>query len=697
MRKQRRSILLLALFCGVMLLCGAMIGCSNEEVPKVPDADEKPPQEDQGETPDTPPAEEQPGYPGEAYAEAQETITDYLRVYGRTPVVDGKLTMYWTNSGFSFRFYGTGVKARLTPSSTNPTYYGYLKVFIDGKFSPHATVCVNKAGTFTLAEGLPEGEHTIEVRKRNEAIYGDSATIALEHLEVIGGGFCKTAPKEPSLTIEVIGDSITGGFGNMVSDNSGNFTTATQDGTRTYAALAARALGANASVLSRSGICYVTGSDRDSMYPFYTQTAALPGKSASVDYWDFDANPVDAVVINLGTNDTGARIDGKAITAAQYTEHAVEFIKLVRAKNPDAMIVWAYGMMTQSRGDCIAAAVKQLNDEGDSDVFYLSLPTMSAAKEGVGTHGHPSYLSHLKAAGVLAEFLADELGATVDRGVMLAALCEFAEDYWLTNVEGYVAVSVEALQRAVDEAQALVAAGATDEQYAAATDAIYTARDRLASDEDYSDEYIVIDGCDDKGAWSLNGMKNVGVDKESAVVGEGCFSTTGNGWINFMNTSGALDVEMPEDWQKWYIEMWMYIDDPSALTNGCNIEISQEVDKVEFAWDIKGLGLKSGWNCLQLPISTASKAGADKLQTIKNIRIFLINLPSEVTMKVDDIVLSQGKFALYRGDLDELIKQAEAMAPEADSALGVALARAKAAQSQRQVDNAVEALEALLH
>ena len=59
MRKQRRSALLFALFCGVMLFCGAMIGCSHEEETKVPDADEKPPQEDQGETPDTPPAEEQ--------------------------------------------------------------------------------------------------------------------------------------------------------------------------------------------------------------------------------------------------------------------------------------------------------------------------------------------------------------------------------------------------------------------------------------------------------------------------------------------------------------------------------------------------------------------------------------------------------------------------------------------------------------
>jgi lysophospholipase L1-like esterase len=495
--------------------------------------------------------------------------------------------------------------------------------------------------------------------------------------------------------IEVIGDSITGGFGNMISDNSGNFTTATQDGTRTYAALAARALGANASVLSRSGICYVTGSDRDSMYPFYTQTAALPGKSASVDYWDFDANPVDVVVINLGTNDTGARIDGNAISAAQYTEHAVEFIRLVRANNPYATIVWAYGMMTQSRGDCIAAAVKQLNDEGDDDVYYLSLPTMSAAKEGVGTHGHPSYLSHLKAAGVLAEFLADELGATVDRGVMLAALCEFAEDYWLTNVEGYVAVSVEALQRAVDEAQSLVAAGATDEQYAAATEAIYTARDRLASDEDYSDEYIVIDTCDEKGSWSINGKKNAKIDEDAAILG-GCFTTTGDGWINFMNTSGSIDVEMPADWQKWYIEMWMYIDDPAALTNGCNIEISQVVDKIEFAWDIKSLGLKSGWNYLQLPVSGAAKANVDQLKSIKNIRIFLINLPSEVTMKVDDIVLAQGKFALYRGELDDLIAEAEAGKPAEDSALGIALARAKAAQSQRQVDVATDALAALL-
>ena len=700
MERRVFSMILMLLLCGtLMLLCGGLLSCNREEPsPELPEEDTLPSGEEVEPQPEeNPEPEAKPVYPSERYAQKQESITDYLLVHGRSPVVDGKLQLYWTNSGFSFYFYGTGVTAKLKPSSTNPTYYGYLKVFIDGEFSPAATVCVNKTGTFTLVEGLTEGEHLIEVRKRNEAIYGESATIAVEELSVIDGGFRKKAPTKSKYVIEFIGDSITGGFGNMISDNSGNFTTATQDGTRTYATLTAKALGVEATVLSRSGICYVTGSNRDSMYPFYIQTAALPGRSASVDYWDFESNLVDVVVINLGTNDTGASINGNAISAQQYTEHAVEFIKLVRANNPYAVIVWAYGMMTQSRGDCIEAAVKQVNDEGDYDVFYVSLPTLNAGKEGVGTHGHPSYLSHLSSAKVLTEFLAEEMGWEYDRSIMLQAMAEFAEDYMLSNTEGYVAASLEPMRRALKEARELTARGGTDEEYAAAEQAILDARARMASEADYSDEYIVLEACDEKGSWSLNGQKNVGIDTENAIVGEGCFTTTGNGWINFMNTSGSIEVAMPDDWQSWYLEMWIYLDDPSALPNGCNIELSQTVDKVEFSWDIKGLGLQSGWNYVQLPISRSVRAGAAEFTALKNIRIFLINLPSQVTFKVDDIVLSRGKYALYVDELSALIDQAEALNPEDDSDLGVALSRAKDALSQRQVDNAIEALKAILN
>ncbi len=381
---------------------------------------------------DDPPVTDNPPAVDDGYADTQSAITDYLNVYGRTPVIDGGLTMFWTNSGFSFAFRGTGVTATLHTSTTNQTYYGYLNVYIDGATTPTATVCVDQNGTYTLAKDLPDGDHTIEVRKRNEAIYGDSATLTLKQLTVTDGKFCKTPPKAPKYTIEFIGDSITSGFGNMVIDGGGegaNFSTHTEDGTLTYATIAARTCRSDATVLSRSGICYVTGSDRPSIFPYYTQTAALPDRSADTGFWDFKSNEVDVVVINLGTNDTGARIDGYPISAAQYQSLAYNFLKLVRVNNPDAVIVWAYGMLTPSGGDPIRAAVAQFNEEGDDEVYYCALPLMDTAAEGVGVHGHPDYLSHLRAAVTLADFLYENAYLDADYTTTLADALLIAPQY----------------------------------------------------------------------------------------------------------------------------------------------------------------------------------------------------------------------------------------------------------------------------
>ena len=413
-----------------------MSACSPQEddpLPSTPSDDPNTPSEEIPETPADEPDNQPADEPvDDGYADTQSDITDYLNVFGRTPVKNGGLTMFWTNSGFSFAFCGTGVKANINTSTTNGTYYGYLNVYIDGATTPTSTICIDKNGTYTLAADLPNGDHTIEVRKRNEAIYGDSATLTLKKLTVTDGRFNKTPPKAPKYTIEFIGDSITSGFGNMVTDGGGagaNFSTHTQDGTMTYATMAARASDCNASVLSRSGICYVTGADRDSIYPYYVNTANLPGNGADATDWDFDAHPVDLIVINLGTNDTGARIDGKPISAAQYQTLAYNFLRLVRVNNPDATIIWAYGMITHSGGDPIQAAVEQCNDEGDDEIYYCPLPTMNSTNEGVGVHGHPDYLSHLISAVALTDFLEENTFLYVDYTPMLRDAVLIAQQY----------------------------------------------------------------------------------------------------------------------------------------------------------------------------------------------------------------------------------------------------------------------------
>ena len=233
-----------------------------------------------------------------------------LTVFGRNAYnANGALRLFWTNAGFAVKFEGTSLSVDVSLSSIGANSLGYLNVYVDGALVPDATVKLDRNNaTYTLVSGLPAGVHTVEVRKRNEAIYSGSASITVKSIAT-DGTFLQ-APAAPAKTIEFIGDSITSGFGNLVTDGSGDYTSATVEGTLTWAAIASKMLGANANVLSRSGIGYcrratMHGTSDNSFYDYYTKTAALPGTSVSTAAWDFESNPSDVIVINLGTNDSG--------------------------------------------------------------------------------------------------------------------------------------------------------------------------------------------------------------------------------------------------------------------------------------------------------------------------------------------------------------------------------------------------------
>ena len=633
-------------------------------------------------------------------ADKQDKVTDFLTLHGRTYRKGNELQLFWTYSGFSLRFDGTGVTAQLTASTTNPSFPGFLCIYVDGALAPANTVCVNKNGTFTLVEGLEEGVHTIEVRKRNEAVYGESATIGIKELKVTDGQFITEAPEEPRLQIEFIGDSITGGFGNMVTDGSGAiFTTPTEDGTMTYAALTGRALGADVHVVSRSGICYVTGTNKDSIFDHYALTASLPGHANCTDEWDFEAEPSDVVVINLGTNDSGATIGGSQITSAQMKEQAITFIRMVREYNPDAIIVWAYGMMDQGRAGAIRDAVDIINDEGDEDVHFVLLPLQSKPQNGVGVHGHPTIQSHILAAAELTEALAGLLGEDADGRVLLEAQVRCIEDYRLGDDAQYEPTSLTSYRASLEAARTLIADEKRDfTLYVNAMTELRLRLGEIVSVDEVSGEYIVIDTCDERGPWALNGDQ-AGIDRAHHLWGTGCFTTTGTGdlRVNFIRDSAAYGIGLPNDWTEWYLEAWIYVDYPAALPGGSDFEISQQVDKVEIAYSLNSLGLEQGWNHVVVPISAAGKAGMDQFKTLNYLRIFWRNLSETITFKVDDIVLTKGKFAADRSVLDTYLTEAKEILETADSEeLYEAVAMAEQATTQRSVDLAAEKLAELL-
>ena len=79
---------------------------------------------------------------------------------------------------------------------------------------------------------------------------------------------------------------------------------------------------------------------------------------------------------------------------------------MLRKHNPQAHIVWCYGMLGYDLSFAISEAMaRYARESGDYNVIYLHLPNTTG--KTIGSNGHPGELSHKRAAQVLTEYLQD--------------------------------------------------------------------------------------------------------------------------------------------------------------------------------------------------------------------------------------------------------------------------------------------------
>ncbi len=333
---------------------------------------------------------------------SDKTVTTFGRTYyGEKGTA---LHFNWSNSGFQFTFTGTTVSALL--SANNSVSSGtYINVFVDDNEPVTIALPNRQNNTVVLAEGLENKTHKIRVVKRSENVWG--GTVCVNHLLI--DGVMGTPPQNATRKIEVIGDSITCGYGNLVTADTaaGGYHAKEEDGTNTYATLAASYFGADCQVIARSSLgfsCDSSGNKNLLMSKIYPYTDYLSGGGDQSPAWDFNTNPSDVVILALGTNDT-ANPD-----SADYEAKAREMLSLVREKNPNAHIIWAYGMMTGSRSTALQQVVQEANDNGDTKVYYHGLTLQKNIENGIGGGGHPSMASHVYNSKTLAALIAQVTG-----------------------------------------------------------------------------------------------------------------------------------------------------------------------------------------------------------------------------------------------------------------------------------------------
>jgi len=321
-----------------------------------------------------------------------------IRYEGRFDLRDGAgPRCAWPASAVTVRFEGAALNVNLSDTSSDE-----YEIVVDGRPS---AVLVTRGGThrYGVFRGMADAPHTLTLVKRTEAFFG---TMQFLGLQVARGGRLLAPPPRPMRRLEVIGDSISCGYGNEAKDQHEKFTAATENAYLSYGAVAARAVGAEYTCIAWSGR---TMWPKNTMGEIYDLALPLdPGSR-----WESARWVPDAIVINLSTNDfSGGTPDRKGWTAGYEA-----FLGRVRKDSPRAAIYCATSPMLWGASAPIARSyltqiVADESAAGDKNIRLLVFETQDGGRNGFGADWHPSAKTDALMAGKLDATLAADLGWT---------------------------------------------------------------------------------------------------------------------------------------------------------------------------------------------------------------------------------------------------------------------------------------------
>ena len=293
-----------------------------------------------------------------------------IQYYGRWDFSDPENpSASWGSVYLEARFEGTSVGIRLDDPNNDFQYR-----IDDG---PLIGLSPTSASEYPLAAGLADGAHTLAVYRRTAGGWGRTE---LNGLTLDMGKTLLAPPPRPTRKIEIIGHSISVGFGN---EGSGGTSRSSENGYMAFGPQLARMFGAEWSVVGHSG----QGLFRNLNEPLPPTQKHMPDEFRLTHFpvwpgqpntpWDFDSWQPDALLIALGTNDfSGA---DPFPSATEFGAAYSEFLTFLRGAYPDAELfcvgTFAYNWGTPAQfDDCnryICAVVAAKNAQGDDRIHCV--------------------------------------------------------------------------------------------------------------------------------------------------------------------------------------------------------------------------------------------------------------------------------------------------------------------------------------
>ncbi len=349
-------------------------------------------------------------------------LDERILIHGRT-VKKEPLPLFWTGSGVELETDAGELWLEL--ESTGVTGLLWIRAELDGATVLRQAV-EQGVSRICVFRGVPRTRRRVRIFREQQPFPREPDCV-LRVRSVRCDGALYPVPPRPR-RLEFVGDSVTAGEGlcGPATLLSGGPIVYSSQGN--YALEAGRALNADVNLVALSGwgaaVSWDNNPNNVTPRVYGEVCSALPDPDGR-GLWDFDAWQPDAVIIHLGNNDffalkeapytdpeTGAvtqfRLgpDGgpDEASARAFRQAVTGFLARVRAVNPKAHLVWAFGMFTGLWRPYILTAMEAYTrDAGDGNVSFLPLPRVRP--ENAGSNGHPGPLDHLAAARAVTEHL----------------------------------------------------------------------------------------------------------------------------------------------------------------------------------------------------------------------------------------------------------------------------------------------------
>jgi lysophospholipase L1-like esterase len=374
-----------------------------------------------------------------------------VRLVGRFDRSDPAAPRFdWSVNWIEARFDGTRVAISLEVPDDNRDVL--FTVAIDDRPPSRITVSGKREGgkrqiAYELASDLAPGPHEVRVHRDTEAPAG--GVVLFRGIDVAPGKLLP--PTQRQRRIEVVGDSITCGYGDMGANATCPYDIAvrpfvddtgapvpnldvrvplTQSQYLAYSAIAGRELDADVTTLCWSGkgvsLNYREESEPDAngkrtplldakstMVDLYGRTVAyrqeVPEGTPQPSDWDFTKEPEPQVVlVNLGTNDFTRDQDApfgvsEPLDLAKFRAAYLAFVERIRAVRPNAHIFMMTPPMVSDTfpadnarrdlRDALRHVVDARAATGDAKVYAMDL-VEQGTRYGLGCDYHPNLDVH---------------------------------------------------------------------------------------------------------------------------------------------------------------------------------------------------------------------------------------------------------------------------------------------------------------